>query len=244
MSENPQAPKNPASPDPLASLYRMSNTAGLGSQEYVAINLSAVTAIILGLASALVLMSNVLFVIPVAAIIFAVVALRQISQSNGTQTGRGIASIGLVAALVMSAVVGIREYQTRAAIAAEQASILGTVNTLQQDILGGKYDQAYALFTERLAQEKNVNPQAFADKWKTLSSNATFGKITGLTTNGRYELSSTAADESRVAVSLLVIKFEKVEQPFRSDITFRKKNGQWLIDDIQSLFPTPGKGGN
>src|SRR2546423_11097563 len=113
----PQRPESQAgpvasgngAPDPLASLHKMSTTAGLGTTDYVAINLLAVTAAVLGAASALVVMSDYFFVIPCAAIICAIIAIRQISGSAGTQTGRGIALAGALLAIGCSAVQGSRE---------------------------------------------------------------------------------------------------------------------------------------
>ena len=47
-------------PDPLAGLYHMSNTAGLSTQDYVAINPVAIWSVFFGVASVLVVLSNVL----------------------------------------------------------------------------------------------------------------------------------------------------------------------------------------
>src|SRR5687767_9055265 len=70
--------------DPLAKLHRMSRTAGLGTQDYVAINVAAVVSALLGLASVLALVTSLLLVIPVAGVICGLVALYQIKDSNGT----------------------------------------------------------------------------------------------------------------------------------------------------------------
>ena len=51
-------------PDPLAGLYHMSNTAGLGTQDYVAINPVAIWSVFFGVASVLAVLSNVLLAIP------------------------------------------------------------------------------------------------------------------------------------------------------------------------------------
>src|SRR5207248_1399492 len=94
--ETPSAPQpNATSGNPLASLYKMSTTAGVGTQEYVAINGTSIAALILGVGSVVVVLSNILLVVPLAGVICALVAMRQIANSNGTQTGRGFAAIGL-----------------------------------------------------------------------------------------------------------------------------------------------------
>src|SRR5688500_6062526 len=85
--------------DPLSHLHKMSTTAGLGSTEYVAINAPSVFALIFGLASVMAIFDNILLIIPLAGLVCAILALRQISQSNGTQTGRGLAIGGLLLSL-------------------------------------------------------------------------------------------------------------------------------------------------
>ena len=94
-----RAAKNGDGGDPLARLHRMSRTAGLGAQDYVAINVAAVLSVLLGL----------LLVIPLAGVICGIVALHQIKDSNGTQTGRGIAWTGIALSVLFAAVVGGRE---------------------------------------------------------------------------------------------------------------------------------------
>ena len=78
----------------------MSTTAGLGSGDYVAINGAAIASILIGVGSAIVLFdSKMLLVVPLAGIVCAILAWVQISQSNGTQTGRAVAAIGMLLSL-------------------------------------------------------------------------------------------------------------------------------------------------
>src|SRR5438477_8310665 len=92
-------PPAPGDDDPLAHLHKMSTTAGLGSGDYVAVNGTAVFALLLGIASALALMTEVLLVLPLAGLVTAIIGLRQINHSNGTQTGKGLVVIAMVLAL-------------------------------------------------------------------------------------------------------------------------------------------------
>src|SRR5436309_9385705 len=94
--------------DPLSHLHKMSTTAGLGSTDYVAVNGIAVTTIFMGLASSLALLDITLLAIPVATVVLAIVALRQIANSNGTQTGRALAWGGMVLAMLFVASIGGR----------------------------------------------------------------------------------------------------------------------------------------
>src|SRR5215212_974195 len=78
--------------DPLASLHKMSTTAGLGSTDYVEVNGTAIAALVLGLISAVTLFNEpLLLVVPAAGIVTAIFAFRQIARSNGTQTGSALA---------------------------------------------------------------------------------------------------------------------------------------------------------
>ena len=86
-----------ADADPFLQLHKMSTTAGLGSADYVAINGTALAAILLGIVSAFMLLNSaVLLVFPIAGIFCGLLAFRQINHSNGTQTGRVLAGVGLL----------------------------------------------------------------------------------------------------------------------------------------------------
>src|SRR5687768_10470858 len=92
----PAARAGDEAPDPLARLKKMSTTAGVGSQEYVAVNPMAVAALLLGVASLLVFVHDALLLIPLVGVVCAFIAWRQIKNSNGTQTGRLMALAGIV----------------------------------------------------------------------------------------------------------------------------------------------------
>src|SRR6266496_4787827 len=83
-SANTSAAPLPPGDDPIAHLHKMSTTAGLGSGDYVAVNGAAVFALLLGIASALILFEDYLLVIPIACVIVSIVAWIQINHSNGT----------------------------------------------------------------------------------------------------------------------------------------------------------------
>src|SRR3954454_16156428 len=111
-------PDGDDAPDALAGLHKMSTTAGITSQEYVAINIPAIVALVLGLASVVAVLNPVLLVVPLAAIVTAFAALSQIRASNGTQTGRPFAILGIVLALAIGGYVLARalvdRYQSKA----------------------------------------------------------------------------------------------------------------------------------
>src|SRR6476646_9155703 len=100
MSHAPQTNvTTPPGADPLAGLHKMSTTAGVTNLDYVAVNQTAIAAVLIGLLSVVSFFGHLLLVIPVVGVIFAIVALRQISNSNGTQTGKGLALLALLLCL-------------------------------------------------------------------------------------------------------------------------------------------------
>ena len=104
MSQAPQSNVTPVAHRPsngsadagdrLGRLHKMSTTAGVTNLDYVAVNQTAIAAVLLGLLSLLSFAGFLLLVIPIVAVVFSILALRQIRQSNGTQTGRGLAWAG------------------------------------------------------------------------------------------------------------------------------------------------------
>ncbi len=237
MSENkPTQPGDQS--DPLASLHRMSTTAGLASQEYVAINLTAVATLVLGLASALVLLGNVLLAVPIAAIICGIFALKQIYSSNGTQTGQGLAILGILVALGFGAYIGVNEYRDHQETIAERVAIEQTVKQFEQKLQSKDFRGALSVFTDGFLAKKQITEEQFALTWSRATEASDYGAIesVGIT---RLVLSDRSAAGDRIAGSMMVIKFEKAQQPLRREIVFRKVGSEWKIDDIPQIFPAP-----
>src|SRR5256885_92433 len=88
--------------DPIAHLHKMSTTAGVGSQDYVAINNAAIVSVILGICTSLAFLGIPFLIIGLAGIVSAIIALYQIRHSNGTQGGRGIAVLGMLLSLAIA----------------------------------------------------------------------------------------------------------------------------------------------
>ena len=223
-------------PDPLASLHKMSTTAGITSQEYVAINIAAIVAFVLGSASLLAVLSAVLLVIPLAAIVTALVALRQIRDSNGTQTGRAFAWLAIVVSLGIGGYklvefIGDR-YQTRA----DRQAIIAKFDELGPLVQARDYDKAYALFTTRF--QNRINPQTFAAKWDAVQAYPDLGRITSIKWNETNILFQDERDSgTRVAYAAAWVAFEKSREPARYTFDFRKSGPKWEIDDAPSVFP-------
>src|SRR5262245_17100838 len=150
MSQSPTQP--PPAKDSLESLHKMSRTAGLGSTDYVEVNPMAVVALLLGLLSAGAVIFTFLLVIPLATLIVAIVAIRQIRRSSGTQTGTAVAVLGLLLALGWVGFIGGREVLYALRVRSETKLIMGLVQGLGQDLSKGDYESAYGRFGERFKQ--------------------------------------------------------------------------------------------
>src|SRR5947209_6629128 len=133
-------------PDPLAKLHRMSTTAGVASQAYVAVNAAAIVALILGVASGLTVFSNILLFIPVLGVVVSVLAWRQIRDSNGTETGLALAALGALLSLLIGGAVTAHAIAEHNRTRSDVRQMLAIVDKLDADIKAAKYDDAYQLF--------------------------------------------------------------------------------------------------
>src|SRR5690242_3373793 len=149
--------------DPLAHLHRMSTTAGLGTQEYVAINVPAVVAALLGVASILSLLANELLLIPLAGVVCSILALRQIGNSNGTQGGKGYAILGLLLSLGFACLVGGLWTYQKIGYRDDERAIGQLMEQFSNKANAGDWKSAYGLFSDRFRDR--VTEEAFVAKW-------------------------------------------------------------------------------
>ena len=216
----------------------MSTTAGVGSQDYVAVNLAAILAALLGLASILALLNDVWLVIPAAGVVCAIVAWRQIRNSNGTQTGNGIALIGLV----LSLLIGGGVLASKAAHAwtqrRDEQAITAAMHDLGEDLAAGRYHDAYQRLSERFKQR--VPEAAFTETWETtLGRGFALGHVKTLNWNGRALFEDDAGTGRRFAWAGMIPEFEKpMDPPPRWDAQLsRGSDGRWVVEDLQQIFP-------
>jgi hypothetical protein len=223
-------------PDPLAGLHKMSTTAGITSQEYVAINIPAIVAFVLGLASVVAMLHTVLLVVPLAAIVTAFAAISQVRTSNGTQTGRGFAIAGIVLALAIGGIVLVRSVAARYQSQADKLAIAARIEEVGRLVRAKEYDKAYQLFSARF--RTRIDRPTFEAKWEGAQSYHDVGRITGIKWNQTNILfQADPASGTRVGYAASWINFEKVAEPARYTFEFRKSGPNWEVDDIPSLFP-------
>jgi stress-induced morphogen len=234
-SPNPAVAPQP--PDPLSALHKMSRTAGAGTQEYVAINPLAVTALVLGVASGIVVFGRLFFVVPLVAIAFGILALYQIRNSNGTQSGRLIAALGLALAI------GLMGYQLALEAASfaegreDRQQLEALVQTLSGHIVDREYDQAYSLFSDRFRQR--VTRERFDGLWDLIRDHEVVGALQSMQATGLFAFETDAATQTRYAAGMSIVRFSKTED--RQQFRFRRDPQRgWQIDDIPSFFPPEG----
>lgn len=218
--------------DPLASLYRMSRTAGLGSQEYVEVNATSVIALLLGLASAAAVFGPLLLIVPAIAIVVSLVALHQIKNSAGTQTGKGLAIFGIVLAILFGAVVGGQTLRDRSILKQEKGQIIALIEDLGKKISADDLDGAYNLFSDRFQQ--TTRKEDFAGFWTMTKSSSLYGAVQSTASTGLLEVKIDSGTGARLAEGQIIIRLEKME--VRPVGTFRKVGDKWVIETINIPF--------
>jgi hypothetical protein len=220
-------------PDPLASLHKMSTTAGVGSQEYVAINTLAVTTAVLGLATAFAFIGTIFLVIPAAAIVCGIIAVRQINDSNGTQGGKWLAVLGIVLSVAIAGVVGaqkINEVRRAREIARHVSDV---IDRLGKHVIAGEYDQAYGLADAALREV--VTREQWAQTWKLQQSPEYNGQITSL--RGNNVVSLQVQEGTTYAYTQGILHFEKRSDEVRPTLIFSQDDtGQWRLNRIVQMF--------
>ena len=236
QTQSDATPPGNAPADPLAGLYHMSTTAGVGTQEYVAINPTAIAALILGLGSVLAMFTDLLLVIPAAGLICAIIALVQIRHSNGTQGGKGLAILGLVLSIGLgggragyAAYMGLRT-------TADERQIAQIINQLGQDIAAGNYDKAYGTFDQSFRDR--VDLPKFEQAFKEFNNVPQLGPIQSMEWNHESVYTEEKPDTGVVlGYAMALFHHANNPQPRRLIISFQKSAGVWRPIDVEGMFP-------
>jgi len=217
----------------------MSPTAGVATSDYVAINPLAVAAMMLGALTLLAIAFRLFLVAGLAGIVCGIIALRQIRNSNGTQTGRGLAWTGIVLSLLTAAGVGAADMLAQARVAPERRQMNQILLDLGRHIQSGNYAAAWELFDPGCRNLMTLDE--FRKRWEDIQSPPPLsgGKLVMLKGNDVFDFS--ALGESRIALTKAIIQFEHSPVPGRWPVVFRKQaSGQWRILRIVDLIdPRP-----
>ena len=237
MTKTPEKTSAPAlapdPTDPLSSLHKMSITAGVASQQYVAVNSAAVIAALLGVASALTVFSPLLLIIPVVGLIVAVVAWRQIGDSNGTETGKPVAALGFLLSLLIGGSVVAREVIDHNHARSDGLQMASLATQLGEAIKAKKFEAAYNLFDVNF--RSRVAPPQFQATWTGLQQ-PPYTPLQSLTWNGvnpQYE--KLEGNDGLFGVIYVAVKFQSSEGRFT--FVCRKVSDTWQINNIPELFP-------
>lgn len=242
-------PSSTADPaiDPLLKLHKMSTTAGVGSGDYVAVNATSIVAILLGIASLLAMFEPMLLILPAIGVIVSILSLRQIGQSNGTQTGRALAFGGLALSVVIGGLVGFKQLTERSRANADRAEIEQIIVQLGNDVRDGKPADAYEKLGARFKEQ--VPKELFVAIMTSARANDRFGTLQGISSiydpskPGLVVFETNTTTGERIAVASGLMKFNKLDEPMRQSMNFRQAGGKWELDAMPELFPKQGPDG-
>jgi hypothetical protein len=220
--------------DPIASLHRMSTTAGVGAQDYVAINNLSIATAVLGLTTAFAFMGMLFLIIGAATIAFGVVALRQIRNSNGTQSGKAFAWLGILLAVGISSYVIADDYRQRQAEQVESRQVTAAVDEFSKLIVAGDYAAAYSLLDKEFTTQWTADQfQSFWKRSQDPDLQLGRGPIQKMYGNGLVEFSDRG-DGSRFAGTKIIIEFKNPGDVARIMIVLKKgSDGQWHTSSLE-----------
>lgn len=139
----------------MKALFRMSRTAGVGLQDYAAVNTLAVSGLLLGVASFLAVIvgdSLAILIVPVVAAVVSIVALRQVIRSNGTQTGQYLAIGGLLLAVAFAAVNIVGHLRVSSREAQYKQELHDFIPKLLSSATTQGANDAYLMFSDRFRE--------------------------------------------------------------------------------------------
>ena len=233
------APSDAQADTHLAKLHRMSTTAGVTNAGYVAVNQTAIAAAVLGLVSALSFFGWLLLIVPVVGIVFAVVAIRQINDSSGTQTGKGLALAGLALCVLLGGGAITRDLISVVRARGDETRIADTLAKLGQQIRDENYKGAYDLHDD--AFQSKFPLTQFESTWKSVQAASSLGKIVSIEWNGVAPYIESEGG-SPLAATKAKVKFEKAQDE-RFDVILRKVGDRWLITRFPAFFAEKKPGG-
>jgi hypothetical protein len=225
--------------DPLSHLHKMSTTAGLGSGDYVAVNGTAVFAVICGLASLLSLWHELFLIFPALTFIGGIVAWRQINLSNGTQTGKGLVIVACVLAVLFGGGVFVRQINETIQTRDDRKAVGALVLNFGEAIRKGDTEAAWQMTGEQF--KSRVTRERFDTEMKTLADHPVVGKLKGTSWNELVELQTDPSTRTQFASTGLQFDFEK-GTGFRENPVLKKVAGQWKIEAMNKIFPPPERG--
>ncbi len=215
----------------------MSATAGVATTDYAAINPVSIVTLLLGLASVLTLFADIFLLVPVVGLVMGIIALIQIRNSNRTQTGKGFAVAGIVLLMAFGGFVVGRDVMTWQQKRADESRIASLVEAFGNELIAGKYAEAYGHFSERF--RTRISQEVFTTTLDNINHVPRLGKLTGVRWNGETMLFESNPDSGEQTVTgMAFLQFSQQADPQREYFRCLRENGPWVIDDIPQLFPS------
>ena len=236
MADAPSKLAGHAADDPLARLHKMSATAGVAISPYVAINAASIAALLLAIAGVLGLFVPILMVIAFAGLIVAPVALIQVRRSNGTQSGRLLAYLGLGFCTAIIGISTVRWAMHTMQSRQQTQAMVAVIADLDRDIRAGRYDLAYQLFSADFRQR--ISFRSFTNQWQGIQHpKGYYGTIKSLRWNGVNANARNTGPGEPPAADIEIAIESQFAADLRWELHMRLENGQWRIFGIPFLFP-------
>ncbi|MFT3788609.1 MAG: hypothetical protein QM770_20960 [Tepidisphaeraceae bacterium] len=230
----------------MRALYQMSRTAGVGLQDYAAVNNLAV----IGLACAVVSVAllvlfreiQIYYLTAAAGLVLSIVALVQVRRSNGTQAGMGLSLGGLLLSLGVIGVAGGLGVMRAQEDARHRTAIIAQIDQLGAFIRDGKFDEAYALTDPRF--QDRVKKDGFTALMKMVRNGVPPRNQGMETMSSTPELIQIDHDMMTGAVNadaIMNVQFSAgtsttKPRPAPIGILFALFGDRWLIHDIPGWF--------
>ena len=231
----PRQPPTGEALDHLAHLRKMTATAGVALGEYRAVNVLAVTSLVLGVASWMSLLHPLLFLLPIGGVCLALIAVMQIRRSNGTQSGRALAAIGLLLALGLGGWALASNLASHSSAERHRDEIRTMLNGFGTALAAADYETAYTFTSANFRREIDL------DRFRSEMSLEVerLGGIRGTSTN---ELARVTQDAAGVATAEAILLVDVgFAEPLRQEINLVHEEGGWRIQEFQVWFPRAGR---
>lgn len=247
MSNQPSPPSAPSSApagDPFQRLKKMSKTAGVGTQEYVAINAPSIVCLLAGVAALLALLSPILLAFAAFSVVCGVIAWVQVVKSGGTQMGRRFAAIGLLLSFGVTGLISYREYADARAFEESKSAIADIFTKFGSAAAAGDGKTAYSYFGSTF--HERIKFEDFDGFLKMLEGNTNYGGIKNVEWNQRLEaIPDTSGQGNDIARAMVGVRLAKAPNTIPAEATLIRRTasdgrkGDWKIESLAPFFEKP-----
>jgi hypothetical protein len=225
----------------LASLKRMSATAGASAGEYRPINPLAVAGATAALLSPSIWIHPAFALFAIVGLLVAAAALVQIRRSHGTQGGMLLAILSLVVCTAVLAFWGTRQVAATAQTADATQEVRQTVDAFGEILASGDFDQAYEqtspIFQEEIARERFIAVVSSYVTVRNRNDERIYGDYTHATISDRVVVGPGPGGR-RQAETEMIVHFETGD-PLPQVVLLRETEGGWVFRRFDFWFPEP-----